>query len=234
MKRIFSKIFVTAWCMTAGLAAFADPIAIAEGEFTASATLVDFDAIGNGQSINDQFATSNVVFSGALFGLRNPGDTSLFDGSTIASNWIYWPGTGNQGLAWEATFGTLITSIGFLAETNRADSVTIEAFAGAASLGFLNFANPNGVTPDFLGLSDASGFNRIVVTTDNNHNGFFAMDDFRFGGSVSGVTGSGPGTPVAVPEPASFLLVAVGLLGLGFRRRSSHAHGAGVGVRTAP
>ena len=181
---------------------------ITEADFAGSETTVDFNSIPNGRSINSQYSASNVVFSGALFGLGNPGDTSLFDGSTIASNWIYWPGTGNQGLTWEAEFGSLITQVGFLAEMNGADSVTVEAFSDETSLGSLLFLNPNGFTPDFLGLGDARGFDRIVVTTNDIHNGFFAMDDFRFAGSAT--VGPGPFLrwPYLNPLPCCYLPLA--------------------------
>lgn len=217
MKGTLSKAFVATLFVTFSLSALAVPIALTEGDFAGSATVVDFNAISNWQRLDNQYASVNVNFFGSLYGLSNPGDTSLFNGSTIASNWMYWPGTGSMGSSWEATFSHLITMVGFLAETNRADSVTIEAFAGAASRGSLNFLNPNGFTPDFLGLTDVSGFDKIVVTTANNHNGFFAMDDFRFDGSVSAVDNSLP--PVAVAEPGTLALVALGLLGIGFARQ---------------
>ncbi len=215
MKRTLAKSFVLALLIAAGVTAYADPIVITEADFSGSETTIDFNGISNGQSINSQYSASNVVFSGALFGLTNSGDTDLFDGSTIASNWIYWPGDGNQGLTWEAEFGSPITRVGFLAEMNGADSLTVEAFSDDTSLGSLLFLNPNGFTPDFLGLGDARGFNRIVVTSNDIHNGFFGMDNFRFGGSVI--------TIVSVPEPATLALLGIGLMGMGWRQRAKKA-----------
>ncbi len=187
--------------------ATAAPVAIGLVDFSGSEVVVNFNAIGDESAINNQYAGSGVTFSGALFGMTNPGDTSLFNGSTIASNWLY-NGSGYQGATWSATFGTAQTIVGFHVEGNAGDDVTIEAFSGATSLGSVNFPNPNGTAVDFIGIRDFAGFDRISVTTARNGNGFFAMDDFRFeqGGNV-------------VPVPGTLALVGLGLMGLGLSAR---------------
>ena len=199
MKRVLGLVVLM-------LAGTANAGMIGLGDFSGSETIIDFNAISNTQSITNQYSGDGVDFSGALVGLTNPGDTNLFNGSTIASNWIY-SGTGNTGSSWTATFSSVQNLVGFLAETNSSDSVTIEAFLGLTSIGSVNFPNPNGPTPDFLGFGDLGGFDSITVTTANIGNGFFAMDDFRFEGSS-----------VSVPEPGSLVLLALGLVGLRFSR----------------
>lgn len=183
------------------------PTAISQAAFSGTETVIDFNGILNTESITNQYAGLGVTFSGALVGLTNSGDTNLFNGSTIASNWIY-NGAGNTGPSWTATFGSVQNLVGFLVETNDLDSVTISAFLGATPLGSVNFPNPNDTEVDFIGVGDLGGFDRITVTTANVLNGFFAMDNFRF-----------QATAVAVPEPTSLALLGLGALGLTLLRR---------------
>lgn len=207
MKHRTCALAFLAVLATAATPALAAPTAILAADFDGSETVIDFNTIGDEVAVTNQYAASGITFGGALFGMTNSGDTNLFNGSTIASNWRY-NGSGLQGLSWTASFSSVITMVGFLAETNLDDDVTIEAFMGANSLGTLSFANPNGIQPDFLGIRDLGGFDRITVTTGSRDNGFFAMDNLRFGGRAT-----------AVPEPMSLALVGLGLLGAGLARR---------------
>ena len=83
MKRIFNKAFVMTLLLAVGIPALGSPVVLSESEFSDADAIVDFDGIANGRVINDQFSASSVSFSGSLFGLNNPGDTKLFNGSTI-------------------------------------------------------------------------------------------------------------------------------------------------------
>ena len=193
-RKTFNHITLIAWSTIAvifiiitmtlmmGVSAsvMAEPLVITLGDFSGSETVIDFNAISNTHPITDQYTASGVDFSGALVGLKQTGNCK-FNGSTVASNWISgpvnWPGYGNQGASWEAKFDDVYHRVGFFFSTNNGDSVTIEAFLGAVSIGSLNFPSPDGV--EFLGLGDAGGFDRIRVITAINDSGFFAMDDFR-------------------------------------------------------
>lgn len=188
--------------------AWAAPVSVSQGAFSAAQTVIDFNLVSNTQSITNQYAGQGVTFSGALIGLTNPGDTYLFNGSTLASNWNY-QGGGKTGSSWSAFFSSPQTLAGFFVETNPNDSVTVEAFLGLTSLGTINFVNPNGLTANFVGIQDLGGFDRITVTTASNTNGFFAMDDFRFEGVAIN----------QIPEPGTMALIGLGLASALFTRR---------------
>ncbi len=175
------------------------------GDFSGSETVIDFNAISNTESVANQYSVDGVLFSGALLGMTNSGDTALFNGSTIASNWNY-SGGGNTGQSWSATFDSVQNLFGFFSETNSSDDVTIEAYLGTALIGTVNFLNPNGTYPDFLGFGDSGGFDSITVTIAKNANGFFAMDDLRF-------------ESLRIPEPGSLALLCLGIAGVGFSRK---------------
>jgi hypothetical protein len=169
-------------------------------DFSGLESIVDFNNIANTKAIKDQFTNEfNVTFNG-LVGLTNSTDINRFNGSTIASNWIY-PST-NLGPSWTATFTSTQNIVGFLAETNTNDDVTIEAFLGGSLIGSVNFQNPNGVTPDFLAIQSISGFDRIQVTTGNQTAGFFAMDNFKFQSTA------------IVPVPGGIWLFGSALIGI--------------------
>lgn len=179
--------------------------------FDGSATVIDFNSIANEEVISNQYVPDGVMFSG-LLGLTNPGDADLFNGSPIASNWSYSQGQ-HIGLTWTATFDTLQRAVGFYSETNDTDDVTIEAFLNGSLVESINFPNTTGLyTVDFIGIQNAGGFDSIQVTTAENHNGFFAMDDFRF-------------QVAAVPEPSTYALMigGLGLVGFMARRRRQNA-----------
>ena len=183
--------------------ATAAPTAIVLADFGGGGTVVDFNVIPNEAAITNQYAGLGVTFGGAFLGMTNSGDTSLFNGSTIASNWKYSIGS-STGTTWTASFAAVQSIIGFFVESNAADSVTIEAFSGATSLGSVNFPNPNGAAVDFIGIRDLAGFDRISVTTATTGNGFIAIDDFRF--TAANGTVSTPGT---------LLLAGLGLVAMG-------------------
>jgi hypothetical protein len=176
-------------------------------DFSGLENIIDFNNIANTKEIKDQFANDfNVTFNG-LVGLTNSTDINRFNGSTIASNWIY-PNT-NIGPSWTATFTSTQNIVGFLAETNTNDNVSIEAFLGGSLIGSVNFKNPNGVIPDFLAIQSILGFDQIKVTTGSQTAGFFAMDDFKFQSNT------------VVPLPGAIWLFGSVLIGIIGTKKSS-------------
>jgi hypothetical protein len=194
--------------------ALANPGLIGLGDFSNSATVIDFNSIGNEVPITNQYSSGQgVAFSGALYGMTNFGDTALFPangGGVIASNWLYSRGA-NQGLSFVADFASPVNKVGFYLENWANQTGTLEIFNGVNSLGSITY-NTQGLTAEFVGLENSSLFNRLVFTNTANTNGFYAIDDFRFES-----TGS------QVPEPATMLLFGAGLAGLAVVRRKKTA-----------
>ena len=119
--------------------------------------------------------------------MTNAPDTADFPGNgggVIASNWLYG-GSGLQGLSFTATFNTSQTRVGFYVKTNDPDNTTIEVFTNGNPQGSIQFDTGNPAT--FIGVEDPDGFNSVTVTVQNNHNGFIAIDDFRFEGGISAI-----------------------------------------------
>ena len=193
--------------------AAAAPIFVGLGAFAGPA-IVDFNSIDNESSVSNQYAGQGVTFSGALRGLANSGDLNLFPndgGATLASNWAYSQES-HAGLSFSAVFSSLQQRVGFYLENWPDQTATIELFRGATSLGTLDYATGS-LTAEFLGVEELSGFDRIVFTNSDTRNGFFAIDGFRFEGSV--------------PEPMTLVLLGAGLAFSGvrnYRRRLQSRH----------
>lgn len=187
----------------------AAPSAINMSAFSGSETVIDFNSILNEQQITTQYAASGVTFSGALYGMTNPGDLSAFPdngGGVIASNWIY-SGSGNQGLSFTATFTSIQRRVGFYVRTNSGDNTTIAVSLNGNPQGSILFTTS--APASFIGVEDPNGFNSVTVTVQNNSNGFIAIDDFRFEG----------GAPIAVQSVPTMnewgMIIFIVLAGLG-------------------
>lgn len=185
--------------------ALAAPTAITQFQYDNLTGMIDFNSVANEQVIDHQYNALGVNFNGALFGMSNSGDTQYFNGSNIASNWLY-NGSGRQGSSWSVNFGSLQSGVGFFAETWPTDTVTLDVYRGVDLIGSLQF-NSSSVTATYLiGAFDASGFDSLVVTTAVNQNGFFAMDNLKY-------------APAQVPVPGAVWLFASGLMALVAKRK---------------
>jgi hypothetical protein len=186
----------------------ATPIQIPLSSFSGTETVIDFNTINNAVPINNQYSTEGVIFTGALYGMTNPGDTIFFPNNGnghIASNWIYPPsGSGIQGSSFTATFDNIFTKVGFYLELNGDDAFVTVSISGTSS-GSLTFSTLS-QEAIFVGLEEPLGFDSVTMTVAANETGFFAIDDFRFeGASIS------PPGPSPVPEPSTLLLLSIGI-----------------------
>lgn len=208
MKKLV--LALSASCISA-LTVQAAPTLVGLGAFDGSETLIDFNSLTSDELITNQFAGSGVTFSGSLYGHTESFDLAYFTnhGGVIASNWIYNNPNGPEltGLTWEATFSSSVTRAGFWLNAWQEDDVLLDVFQGAALQGNLVFDVLDSNDEIFVGVQSLTGFDRLSFTLDmQNQNGYFAIDDFRFGG-----------TPV--PEPSTWVLLGTGLLGLATYRR---------------
>jgi hypothetical protein len=198
MSRTFVRLLLAALLLASPLL-YAAPSQVGQGAFT-NPIILDFNIIPNEVPITTQYLGQGVTFSGAIYGMTNPGDTHLFPGPpvAIASDWLYSHG-GHGPLPIAATFGSTENLVGFLDEANTGDITTITTFLGGVSHGSVSYTSL-GITPVFFGVSDPIGFDSITIDMSGPDNHFIGMDVFQYQSST--------------PEPGSLLLLGSGVLGL--------------------
>jgi hypothetical protein len=204
---LYSILLITFLCSNV----VAVPIPIGLSSFSGTETVIGFNTIGSEVLISNQFSASGVIFSGAIYGLTNPGDTSNFPNNgngVVASNWIYSQTHSIQGSSFSAAFDSPFTKVGFYLEANPGDDALVTVSYSGVSSGSLTFITDSS-TAIFVGLEESLGFNNVTMTVAVNDNGFFAIDDFRFEGALNTTPG-----PAPVPEPSTLLLLSIGVTGL--------------------
>ena len=178
------------------------------GGFSGGETVIDFNTIASGVSINNQYAALGVTFSGSPF-QGDPFPETTINGTMSGANHnpINNPIT--------ATFSSTENRVGmvFGGPIGSVTTFEIRAFLGAGQVDLQTFVSdgfqPGGNVPSvFGGIEVAGGFDRIEFASLTS-NFAFQIDDFQF----ESTTGK-------VPEPSTMLLLGAGLIGLaGYGRK---------------
>ena len=146
------------------------------------------------------------------------GDDGAIDGSGLAGDDWFNSGAGTGFSFNAAALGALPTYAGLVwTDGSVGTGVTFQAFGADGSTVVCNIVAPavgnfsfNGETAEdrFFGCSDAGGISRVTLL--NSNGGGIEADHVQYGR---------PGATTPVPEPASALLVGLGLAVAGIRRR---------------
>ena len=187
-----------------GLNLSAQATIIGAGDF-ASPTVIDFETAPS--SLIGGFYSGLGVTMAHISGGQTYA-TSAAPASLTGTNFFDEPGFPDG----ELLFSSLMTRVGMDITTNPDDDTTIYAYLGLTLVGSETFDTfGSGVNGSFAGIEFLSGFDRIVIDTFGPNTGSFAIDNLRFESTAT------------VPEPGTFALLAMPLIGLAASRRRRYA-----------
>lgn len=177
-----------------------------------AATVINFDNLGNGVQVTNQYA--GVTFS------SQAGSQILTTAQSLGSSLPNFICSAKVSINCVddvyLDFSTAVSALSFIAvgDNNVGQNGNVRVFAGMSLLGTVNIiGDGNGFTPYLVDLGAYSGITRIEIANITDVAGL-GYDDFTFTvGSVGG----------AVPEPATWamMLLGLGLVGSTMRRRAA-------------
>jgi PEP-CTERM motif len=186
------------------------------GPFTPS-TLIDFTGLSDGTEVN------GLTVSGVLFTYSLGNDDVEIDGGPGVTNNINPPNivsigndTGTLTLLLPSPATMFEYGYAILNTSTVVNATTVSVFSGATLLGSLSYTGvPDPLfTGGFAGLESTTAFNRVTLTFNSAAAPAFAVDNIGIAN---------------VPEPSTFALVTLGLLGcLGVARSGRSKQDLGI------
>lgn len=200
---------------------------IVRSDFTAGATLIDFDDLPGGScnlcgpAVTNQYAGFGVTFYNPAFPMQDTADTNLTPFVPNAQgNILFVNQSGGMQIdvsPFQILFSTPMTMVGFDFGSSDSSFMQLDAYGVDGtlleSLDFVGAPAPIGAA-GFVGLAETAGIARLDVSYHPDFNptlGYnFVIDNLEFQGQV--------------PEPTPFATIAAGLLWT-LRRSRKHISG---------
>ena len=230
LRRTCRVAAVMATALTLAMPAAAQPLSIGAG-LTTSVGPLTRDAAGI-QSLGQSFIVPPFVSQLSSFRLSL---TSAFNGSALRFDaYIYSFNTATRSITGPALWSQLNVAgsgneFSFDDRTFNTGNVTLNA--GATYLFLLSASNQGAGVPldagNLVGANDANGYAGGALWVASNGSNFAALSTAGAFGTVAGIDDAAFTATFVTPEPATIVLTAFGLIGLGVvsRRRGAVRRG---------
>lgn len=202
MKTLISRVAVAA-AFAVTSSASAQPVTVA-GPVSGS-SVIDFNSIGAFTSLSNQFAGLGVSIVSSCFVTNNLFASSFGNDLMQAANFDANRADCAGGSSYPNVTFNFASTINYFGLNGISNGIIFLTNANGSIAG----AAPNQNPANFVGFTDATGFNSVTISADVNN--AFAIDNVSF-------------SPMStVPEPSSIALVAVGMLAVSAAARRKRA-----------